>query len=477
MGFLNRFWMWFTVGDRRRAIGKGHPDLYPIDVAKLTRELRLREEGERLGRAGVPGSDAVALTGPEMAVVQVVEKARQDYVDWAHLRLRAIEETFQRCDITSQVNRALHADEEFSRDAAALLSERQSLLSKIEGDARAAQSELSQFRSRHQLDRAPHYPTQMAGVLQRLLLVALVVVEGLLNAGFFAQGLTTGLVGGFIYAAVLAALNVLVAFFCGARFSVYVHHANPVLKVVGGVSILFWIAISGTIAMAIAHMRAAMLAQSLDAPSAAFQTLLNNTLQLDIMSWVLAAISFAFATAAFLDGRAIDDTYPGYGKIARRTALARDEYEDELAALREELEELKDSHLAALDEALNLARQSIAVAESSIGDKESAGSRLHTAFRDADNSLLALLAAFRTENQVHRGALPPPQYFDISPPLPDISLPDLSTVDEASHVSKQKELMQRLHSEVERLRARIQAAFNAQFDLLKPLGAQFEEKS
>ncbi len=477
MGFLKRFWRWFTVGDERRAIGKGHPDLYPIDVAKITRELRLREEGERLGRAGVPGSDAVALTGPEMAVVQVVEKARQDYVDWAHLRLRAIEETFQRCDITSDVNRALHADEEFSRDAASLLSERQSLLNKIEGEARAAQGELSKFRSSHQIDRAPQYPTQMASVLQHLLLVALVVVEGLLNAGFFAQGLTTGLVGGFIYAAVLAALNVVVAFFFGARLSIYMHHSNSAFKVLGGVSIFMWVAVSGTIAMAIAHMRAALLAQSLDAPSAAFHTLLNNTFQLDIMSWVLAAISFVFATAAFLDGRAIDDPYPGYGKISRRAALARDEYEDELAALREELEELKNRHLSTLDATVNSARQSIAVAESSIGDKESAASRLHTAFRDADNSLLALLAAFRTENQVHRGALPPPQYFDISPPLPDILLPDLSTVVEVAHVSNQKEMIQRLHSEVERLRARIQAAFNAQFDLLKPLGAQFEEKT
>ena len=80
MGLAERFWNWLSAS-ASGAPRKGHPDLYPLDVSQLTKELRLVEEGKRLGEAGLPAPDAKTLSGPEAAIVQRVEKARQDYVD------------------------------------------------------------------------------------------------------------------------------------------------------------------------------------------------------------------------------------------------------------------------------------------------------------------------------------------------------------------------------------------------------------
>jgi hypothetical protein len=66
MGLLERVFKWLTSSTNART-GKGHPDLYPIDVAQLTKELNLIEEATRLGEAEIPPTDAQLPLGPEAA--------------------------------------------------------------------------------------------------------------------------------------------------------------------------------------------------------------------------------------------------------------------------------------------------------------------------------------------------------------------------------------------------------------------------
>ena len=91
MQFLRRLWTWLTSPPSRNG-GKGHPDIYPIDVEKLAKELKLDENAHRLGEAGLPAVDAKDISGPEAAALQRVEKARQDYINWAEMRLGVLRE-------------------------------------------------------------------------------------------------------------------------------------------------------------------------------------------------------------------------------------------------------------------------------------------------------------------------------------------------------------------------------------------------
>ena len=48
MGLIARFWNWLTASAIAQP-RKGHPDLYPIDIDKLAKELNLVVEAKRLG--------------------------------------------------------------------------------------------------------------------------------------------------------------------------------------------------------------------------------------------------------------------------------------------------------------------------------------------------------------------------------------------------------------------------------------------
>ncbi len=475
MSFLKRVWEWLTQGRQRNA-RKAHPDLNPYDVRRLVEELNLKAEARRLGEAGVPAPDATRPGGAEAEAIQRVDRVRQDYVDWAAVRLSVLNERLEKTDVTQTVNRARQADQEFERNASSLITEQEAVLRATGERARQFDAELRAFKSAHGLTRSAVYPMGTRRFFNGALLAFLVVFEGVLNASFFAHGVDSGLLGGAAYAMALAALNVAIAFGLGKWPGRYLHHRQPGMKALGWLAVLAALVAMVVVGLSIAHFRDALTAGSTEAPAAAMHALMTTPFMLkDLMSWGLLGISVVFALIAFFDGHFSDDLYPGYGKVSRRSDEAADAYESELQALRSGLDELREQEVKALDAAAKDSQASVASFATTIEDKRSAKLKLEAALQDSANSLEAVLLIFRQENEVARKGLLRPAYFDQPPQLAPLNLPDFGTQADEERLAAQRVLAEKLIAEVQEIRGRIQAAFNQKFDLLKPLPQHFEE--
>lgn len=470
-------WRWLTSTRRRddaRAPARQPHELAPLDVDRLTRELDLLGEAARLGAAGLPDAQARTLSGPEALVVQRVEKARQDHLDWAVRRQGILERDLTRQGVTEAVNRARQADKAFERAASSLLAEQETLLKSLQGAARARQAELDAFKARNRLERAADYPSPSRKTLLYGVLLMMVAFEGVANSFFFAEGVSTGLVGGFIFAGAFAATNVALAFLFGKVALRQIAHVGLARRALGLVALPVAVGAMLTIALATAHMRDALAAAAPDAAAAALASLRATPFELaGIASWGLFLASLLFATVALVDGLQTDDRYPGYGQVTRRALLAADDYDQELEELRDELEALRNEQLASLDRDLRESRAALLVQESLVGDKRATAARLANALRDAEHSLDALLRRFRTENEVHRRGAPRPAYFDTTPALAPLPQPDFRIEADEAALAQARTQLDALLAEVEGLRARIQAAFNRQFDQLAPLDTHF----
>lgn len=472
MRFLERLKHWATASTRSVPTPR-HPDLHPINVPKLANELKLKEQAQRLGAGGIPAADAEALCGPEAAVVQKIETYRQGYFDWAVARQNLLSADLGKLQVTSDVNRALHADQEFKRNADKALSERDADLRAMAESARAAQAELDGFKAMHGLAREARVPTRSQLFMLYAILGVVILIEGAVNANFFAHGMDSGFLGGLVMAGLLAAVNVALAFSLGKFVVRYVFHRNMAIKLLGGLATLVALSFVAAIGFGIAHYRDSLQAEAAQPAQAAYAALASGSLPHDIMSWVLFAVSCFFGILALVDGVATDDPYPGYGNVYRRTKQVIDDYDYELEGLREKLEELKEDQLELLDTTLKEAQGTLAVYESRIDEKDAAALRLKTALQNVDHSLAALLSEFRTENELHRNGLARPRYFDHQPALRELQFPDFSTADDRAALATHKTLVQTLVDEVQPIRARIQEAFNHQYDLLKPLGTHY----
>jgi hypothetical protein len=299
-------------------------------------------------------------------------------------------------------------------------------------------------------------------------LVLVVVLEGLANSFFFAAGVNTGLLGGFVYAALFAAINVALAYALGKYAVREIAHVRPVRRAVGVVALVFAVAAMIVIGLSIAHVRDALTAGLPDATEVALRNLRAHPFELNgIPSWALFVISVLFAAFALVDGLKTDDPYPGYGRISRRARLALEDHDAELQDVRAALDAMKAARLAALDNDLRRSQAALAVLESLIGEKRATASRLTNALRDADNSLDALLRRFRTENELHRAPAPRPAYFDTMPRLRPLVLPDVDTSADEVALAEQRGLLASALAEVQGLRARIQAVFDRQLERLR----------
>lgn len=472
MGLLRRFIAWMS-SPNTPSERKGHPDLHPINVDKLVRELRLVDEAHKYGAAGLPAPDAVDYSSPEKQAIQRIEKARQDYVQWADTRLSVIGQQIARRSITDDVNRARQADQEFGRRASKVLSESDTLLRTAGVAATRRRQELEEFRAKHGLTREAHYPTDSQKRLNWAVVIGVVVVEAFVNAGFFAQGLDSGLVGGFVYAAGLAALNVGVAFALGCGPVRYVAHRELALKILGWVALLAAIALMLSVGLGISHYREWLSAEGAGPP--VLEGLLTDTLGLkDLSSWALLAVSVFFASLALFEGWRMDDPYPGYGAVSKRAVEAAEEFQEELDSVREELEDLKDEELGRLDAAVQKTKSLVADFEGLIDSKRNTATRLELAMEDASYAIAALLQKFQDENELARGKAPRPAYFNTRPNLKELKVPNFAVEPDEALLAEHKELVRLLLDEVETIRARIQEAFHHQFDKVKPLGNHYQ---
>lgn len=474
-GWFAAFLNWLTTTPRRERKDK-HPDIRELDVQEIAVELGLEAKGHQLGAAGLPPADAEQLTGPESAAIQHVEKARQDFTDWANGRLHAIDQQFAQCNVVPAVNEALQLDREFERRANEQLTAQRSTLSDLRKIVETRGRELADFRERNKLTRDAHLSTLGESYLHYGVLLFLVVVEGIANAFFFSRGLSTGLIGGFAMAAIFAAVNVLVAYVLGRFFIRNVHHVSGFRKAFGVISALAAIAAAVGISLVIAHYRD-QLTQGTD-PQAAAQlalaALVGHPFRLhDVLSWVLFSVSFVFAMFALADGYTTGDRYPGYERVARADFLAREDFELEAEVLRENLTELKDEVLAKLTESISRARGELALQRDLILHKGAVKTRYRTACDNAENCLAALLTTFRDANRAARGAIQVPGYFDQKIRLRPLTEPNFDVTANERHCAQQQELVDDLLRREQSVKAAIQAAFTREFSPLTPFPDHF----
>jgi multisubunit Na+/H+ antiporter MnhB subunit len=476
VGILQWLKSWLTAS-KRSSDGLGHPDLHPIDIEHLTRELDLLSKAKELGTKGLPAADAKMLTGSEADIVRTIERHRQGNVEWAVRRLAVLSESLTKRRVTQQVNQARQADEEFTRNANLRLAEFEAGLIASGKQARVHQGELAQFKAENRLSRQSRHHTTARSVLTYVLAVLFIVIEGVANALTFAQGLDTGWLGGLSQAVMFAATNVVIAFLFGKFFVRQVFHISWIRKLGGCLATALGLVIVCFMALLITHYRDALATGAEDAGAAALTSLWAQPFAFaDIFSVLLCVLSFFFGLAALADGLLSDDLYPGYGAASRRTTASLDEYEANLAEAREELEALKEKALAEFEEALSRSQGVIATVQNGIADKRTTASRLATAMQDADHSLIALLRRFRTENEKHRDGVRRPAYFDEYPSLPPVPLPDFDVQQDVESLNAQRTIVEALVNEAQAIRARIQASFSHQFDSLKTLDANFASK-
>ena len=186
--------------------------------------------------------------------------------------------------------------------------------------------ERERFRERHRLERPARLASLGTVILKIGVLAVLFILEVVINGSFLAKANLGGILGGAAQAVTFAALNIIASFFWGMVLIRLVNRRNYLLKLIGLVSFLAYLAFAVALNLTLSHLREIPPAVSLNDTigQEVLHRLLTAPLALtDINSWVLFTIGFIFSLIAMVDGLVVFRSV--YGLFGPGAAMDRGE--------------------------------------------------------------------------------------------------------------------------------------------------------
>jgi hypothetical protein len=472
---LKKLWAWLTPPAKAAADDSPYRELTPVDAEDIATKYRLREEGARLGAGGVPAIDAKGPVGAEASALVEIETARLAYQAWGSHRLNALDSEIDAWDIRHDINAALIADETFKNKAAALITTEKQVLDQLSAKMTERENELKKFKEKNQLDRSCMAPTTAAKMLIHAILLFVLIGESFANATFFQQGLAGGLLDGMTMALVFAAINLLPAYFIGKWLLPYKNHCESNKRLTGYLGIALWIFLAIIIALIVAHYRNALIAQSDDPATQAWNSLFGSPFSLgNLNSLMLFILSLFFSLIALIDGYKTVDPYPGYDIVNERLESAQSDYAEEVNEVLASLEGFKKEELDKVNSTVHRSSGVNGALAALINEKESAGQRLQAAMTHASAAADAVVQIFRAENSLARRPGEDPKYFSKSPELKKIEIPNFDTTQSVALRDELSDKVTELVDQAQNIVQRIEKAFNSDYNTLKPLAEQFK---
>ncbi|MDE2982384.1 MAG: hypothetical protein OXU74_14425 [Gemmatimonadota bacterium] len=430
-------------------------------ASSLVERFRLKERGRERGHEGQPHTSQPTLDNVETEVVAYCDdlyaKRRNEY----HRHRSALEERLRPPPANRGADPLVEKACKEMKDAVA---EERPDLAGLAREAQHAIGEVNRFRRDEARTADADFPESRAWHWG--LLVALIVVETLVNGLFFGANVEGGLLAGTSYAVLISVVNVGVLGWLIAALARLIHHRDPRRRVGGLAALTAVAAVAVFWNLFVAHYREALppdypvppdttvVAQSAvpqvppesspvggspagqtgaqvppgdSVPETCWRGPDETHADQEALclfraspfgltgfySWMLLLIGLAMCAAAAMDWFKTDDPYPGYGKRERRRRNTEERLLDDR---RELLGHLNGLHDEAARKLRSDFRDPVEARQLALGDFNKLDAR-HTDLvgfaHDLEKSCRGALDMYRTANREAR-TLPEPQIWQTS---------------------------------------------------------------
>jgi hypothetical protein len=367
-------------------------------------------------------------------------------------------------DLRSDIYQVLADDTLASQVEAELAGERKKLV-----DATAerikAEVEWRAFRARNGITDLPNYPESQ--IFHWSIIFMLILLETVVNAFFYQNA--NGLIGGFVVAAAVAAVNMGSAVILGNAFRRKNLHQTD-QQVIGWSSLVLFVPLAIFCNALFASFRSVY--QLIDDPSdpvavgAGFREAWTEAGRIfildyqfgDLSSFVLFMLGIILSVFAFWKGYTSDDPYPGYSRRDKALKRAKRDEEKKQELVKQRVKDFLVSHRNRVQ---GLTTQTGALISSLSGRAsalKSAENALPSNVQAVQRDYALVLDAYRQANLAVRGTKPPAYFKEV---------PDLTAGVTAASAEDANERLIRSLQELEALQAKHRDGLNAKLTALQ----------
>lgn len=330
---------WFKPGDRTIAL----PDdpFVVVDRDKTIASMRLDERGTTNGALNFPPAGASERDEVEEEIIaEIHEHANRSRINTANMH-RLYNERLSDLALLRELSTVTAASAQALGDFKAIVLNRENRLAGKKDDILASYGELAEFRSTHGISRPAH---EGIGAIYAYSWISISwLFESAGNTIFLRVNDDYGLIGGFIAAAVVAAINIFSAAIVGRSWWPYLFHKSASRRALAGLGCTIWFGLMLLWNLLAGHFRDAKGSGIEHPESAALHLLVERTWHLDsLYSYGLFSTGIIFAVLAALAAYKMKDPYPGYGDTYKRHTERLVAYADEIELAFDELKEKRD---------------------------------------------------------------------------------------------------------------------------------------
>lgn len=430
-----------------------------LDVERMKRRMNLEGEGERCGAGNQPATNSPVLDAVEQRIITTIESEKRLALEKCVDHLKTYADRLAALGFQSKFTQGYAAADSALGDFKAQGRVGANRLFQCRRAIVRIDDEMERFRHEHGLQRLARYPQlrtwHWVGIL------ALFVVEGILNGPFIAVGDPFGLVGGTTKALAIAVLNVGVGLVVGRKVVPRLVHRKPLWKLLGCLGVGLYGGWMLGFNLAVAHYRYALGGEQPEqATHLALASLLAQPLGIaDMEAWFLFALGCGFSLLAAGDGWSMDDPYPGYGDLARHQAERIEEYAAQTQVLMAELEELRNTALEKMEAAADGIEKRQAEYRAIVGSSARLTRDFWQYLTYLEQCGNELLATYREANRRARST-PPPRHFDqpwVMPRPSELELGQAGAIDNPTLDAE----IGRVFAQLQEKRQQVHAAYEA----------------
>ena len=226
-----------------------------IDIERVALNLELESEGSERGKQDLPKSSSNSYDVIELKIIERMESELKESHALYEDQLLMYSERLANLEFEQRVTQIRQTIPDSVGD---FKMEIKNGLNEFQGpleDVKVAHDERENFRIENGLNRAPKEDSPARNFFKWAVILALLVIETILNGQLLSNENARGLIGGIFEAFVFASLNIGFAFLLGRLPIPQINHVSIWRKLIGITFLEIYIAFVVTINLALAHYR------------------------------------------------------------------------------------------------------------------------------------------------------------------------------------------------------------------------------
>lgn len=398
----------FSPDDRTRAL----PDdaFIVIDRERTVAKLRLEERAKEHGERNFPPPDAESRDDVEEEIIaEIQEHANRSRINASNTH-RVYNERLSELALLRELSTITGASVQAQGDFRTTVISRQGRLALAKEAVRDSYRELAEFRKAHGLNRPAH---DGIGSIYGISTVALSwLAESAINTPLLHVNDDMGYLGGFLIAAVVAALNVFPSALVGRYWWPYLSYKRSGPKMLAALGCVLWLVLLAVWNLLAGHFRDAKASGVANPETEALRLLAERPWVLDSMySYGLLVAGVTFALLAATAAYKMKDPYPGYGDIYRRHQDRCDAYSDEIEYSLDELKDTRDEAIESAESIRDELRRQFSERGQIIAAREGHRGRFREHLEYVESVAQYLLSYYRAANTRSRSDGQMPAHF------------------------------------------------------------------